>query len=96
MTIPIFSSQGFIDQTTQIYKELCSIPTITGGSLYTKKNRKDEEAFEFVVTSKWSQRDLEKKEKRAFQRSHVAAFSGDSRKLLSVQEPSFPVELQNV
>ncbi|XP_031566344.1 acylamino-acid-releasing enzyme-like isoform X2 [Actinia tenebrosa] len=88
--------QGFIDHATQIYKELSSIPTITGGSLYTKKNGKDNEAFEFVVTSKWSQRDLEKKEKRVFQRNHIATFSGDSRKLISVQEPSFPVELQNV
>lgn len=88
--------QECIENATQVFKELAAIPSVTKGSLFFTENHHNKDKLEASITSQWTQRDLVRQENRKFQRNHIVTCDRDPKKIGPIQEPSLPVELQNV
>lgn len=86
----------FLDQAIQVYKECAKTASVTKARVsFLNQDSKSDKA-EIIITSRWSQRDLERNENRNFHRSHVASYEAASGSFHNIREPSFPMEVQNL
>ena len=92
----LFSSQGLVDRAVAVYRECAKAGSVTKARVSLLNHDSKSGTAELNITSKWSQRDLERNETRIFDRNHIASYEISARSFSNITEPSFPVEVQNL
>ena len=92
----LFSSQGFVDRAVAVYRECAKASSVTKSRVSLLNHDSKSGTVELNITSKWSQRDLERDENRSFDRNHTASYEISAKSFSNIREPSFPVEVQNL
>ena len=92
--MPFQNVQGFTDQAVKVYRECCKVSSVTKATLQSKGGVPDTDG-QLLVTSEWSQRDLDRNKIRKFQRNHTLTFSKGTDVFSGLSESAFPIELNN-
>ncbi|XP_048587874.1 acylamino-acid-releasing enzyme isoform X1 [Nematostella vectensis] len=85
-------NEEVLERAAHVFRELAAIPYLTKANILS--NTQNEKPAPFIVTSQWTQRDLDRNENRVFQRSHCVTLS--EGKEPSILETGFPAELHKV
>ena len=90
-----FYAQEFIEQAVKVYQECCSVASLTRATLRVKEPVESGTNYQINIRSEWSQPDLNRFEKKKFEKSHFLIFNKAKGVFADLKDVAFPNELTN-